>query len=162
MQRVEGLKERGRKLARGPRQDSTTSELYSETANKLFCIVECIRSLVAGERMNLRRSNAYQHGSDNCQFGPGEFTNRLHSQLLQDRELGFYIQYICEQTGLIVRAKLLSHGDTVIRKVAAIDQQPSSALRQRITEESMPYKESTFCCTLGTLRLGSITGIRVS
>lgn len=74
--------------------------------------------------MGLQCPNAYQHGSDTHPFGPEEFTNQLHAQLLQDRELGFYIQYIHGRTGSIVRTTLLSHGYTVIVKAAAIDQQP--------------------------------------
>lgn len=76
--------------------------------------------LLAGDRMDLHCPNAYQHGSDTHPFGLEEFTNRAHAQLLQNRELGFYIEYIHGRTGSIVCATLLSHGYTVIIKAAAI------------------------------------------
>ncbi|KAJ5993386.1 hypothetical protein N7451_009110 [Penicillium sp. IBT 35674x] len=88
-----------------------------------YCTVACIRGMVNRDALDKQCPNWKLHGGERHSLRPQDFTQRLHRQLVHDRELGFEQLHVCGRTGYLMKATLLSHGYTVIIKATTVAKQ---------------------------------------
>ncbi|KAL2846620.1 hypothetical protein BJY01DRAFT_234520 [Aspergillus pseudoustus] len=111
----------GRKRAQpGQRTKQTPTQ---NTVQRPYCTMACIRGLVNEGPLNKECPNWQRHGSQRHPMGPREFTRKLHSQLVQNRNKGFEPLHIRGRTGYLMKATLLSHGYTVVIKATTKEKQ---------------------------------------